>query len=162
MGAHGAPEGANPEGAIPDGATPRQSGEGWELFAHQADLGVRGFGPDLATAFANAARALTAAITDLARVVPRESVTIRCAAPDAEILLVDWLNALIYEMATRKMIFGDFRVRIEDGRLEAEALGEALDPARHAPAVEPKGATFTALSVVHEGGRWRAQCVIDV
>ena len=115
----------------------RQAGQGWELFEHDADVGVRGFGPDPAAAFANAARALTAGVTDPTLVRPRESVHITCAAPDLEILLVDWLNALIWEMATRRMLFGDFRVRITDGRLEAEALGEPVDPARHAPAVEP-------------------------
>lgn len=144
-------------------ATPRQRGDGWELFAHDADVGVRGFGPDPATAFANAARALTAIVTDPALVRPRRAVRITCSAPDLEILLLDWLNALIWEMATRDMLFGDFAVRITDGTLEAEARGEPIDRARHAPAVEPKGATFTALRVAREAdGRWVAQCVIDV
>jgi len=35
---------------------------GWELFPHDADIGVRSRGATLAEAFANAARAMTAAI----------------------------------------------------------------------------------------------------
>jgi tRNA nucleotidyltransferase (CCA-adding enzyme) len=34
---------------------------------------------------------------------------------------------------------------------------------RHQPAVEVKGATYTALKVARdEQGRWVAQCVVDV
>jgi SHS2 domain-containing protein len=37
-----------------------------------------------------------------------------------------------------------------------------VDRARHAPAVEAKGATFTELRVAERKGGWIAQCVIDV
>ena len=86
-----------------------------------------------------------------------------CEAPDAELLLADWLNALVYEMATRKMLFGRFRVQIDGTRLTAEAWGEQTDVARHHPAVEVKGATYTTLRVAQqEDGMWIAQTVVDV
>jgi tRNA nucleotidyltransferase (CCA-adding enzyme) len=136
---------------------------GWELFPHDADIGVRGCGRSAAAAFENAARAMTAAIVDPTAVKPRNRVSIACEAPDLELLLVDWLSALVYEMATRRMVFGEFSVRIDDGRLVAEARGEPIDWMRHAPAVEVKGATMTALKVaLGEDGVWTAQCVIDV
>lgn len=135
----------------------------WELFPHGADVGVRGHGETEAVAFENAARALTAVLVDPGEVRSRETVRIVCEAPDRETLLVDWLNALVYEMATRGMVFGDFAVRLDDGRLEAEARGEPVDQVRHAPAVEIKGATYTALKVAREAdGLWTAECVIDV
>jgi len=135
----------------------------WEHFEHGADIGVRGLGRTPAEAFEQAALALTAVLTDPERVRPREAVPVRCEAPDLELLLVDWLNALVYEMATRRMLFGRFAVRIEDGRLEATARGEPVAPARHAPAVEVKGATYTALAVRRRAdGCWLAQCVVDV
>ncbi len=141
----------------------RREGWGYELFAHGADVGVRGFGASPAEAFAAAALALTAAVTDPARVEPREPVEIHCEAEDVEMLLHDWLNAVIYYMATLGMLFGRFDVRLEDHRLEATAWGEPVDPARHQPAVEPKAATLTELKVAEEpSGRWLAQCVVDV
>ena len=148
-------------------ATPRRPAfeldNSWEHFPHDADIGVRGYGPDVATAFENAARAMTAVMLDPAEVRSNQMVRITCEAPDQEFLLVDWLNALIFEMSTRKMIFGEFNVSLENGRLEAEAKGEAIDVERHAPAVEIKGATFTELKVTQiEDGRWLTQCVIDV
>jgi tRNA nucleotidyltransferase (CCA-adding enzyme) len=135
----------------------------WELFPHDADIGVRGYGPSEAVAFENAALAMTASMLDPAEVKTRETVRIVCEAPDQGILLVDWLNALVYEMATRGMVFGDFSVNLWDGQLEAEARGEQIDLSRHAPAVEVKGATYTELKVAcGDDGIWTAQCVIDV
>lgn len=49
------------------------------------------------TALEGAALAVTAVMTDLAEVIPTQPVTMACDAPDDELLLVDWLNALVYE-----------------------------------------------------------------
>jgi len=53
-------------------------------------------------------------------------------------------------------------VRIDGTRLHAEARGEPVEAARHQPAVEAKGATYTALRVAREGDEWLAQTVVDV
>ena len=126
-------------------------------------MGVRGVGATRAEAFEQAALALTSIITDLADVVAREPITIQCEAPDDELLFVDWLNAIVYEMATRQMLFSRYEVQIENRQLTARAWGETLDRSRHQPAVEVKGATYTALRVAQEAdGRWIAQTVVDV
>jgi SHS2 domain-containing protein len=134
----------------------------WEHFAHEADMGVRGVGGTLAQAFEQAALAMTAVIADPATIAPTTAVEIHCEAPDNELLFVDWLNALVYEMATRKMLFGRFEVKLDGLRLTARAWGEPADVARHQPAVEIKGATYTALRVAQENGQWVAQTVVDV
>ncbi len=135
----------------------------WEHFHHEADIGVRGIGPTPGEAFEQAALALTAVITDPESVIPAKEVPIACEAPDLELLLADWLNALVYEMATRAMLFSRFDVRLEAGGLKAVAWGEAVARERHQPAVEIKGATYTELYVGQEtDGGWRAQCVVDV
>jgi len=134
-----------------------------EHFPHGADVGLRGIGATPGQAFEQAALAMTAVITDPASVAATEAVDIRCHAPDIELLLVDWLNALIYETATLKLLFSRFEVHIKDHHLTARAWGERLDVSRHRPAVEVKGATFTALRVAQEpSGDWSAQCVVDV
>jgi len=135
----------------------------WQHFAHGADIGVRGCGATPAAAFGQAATALTAVVTDPSRVRCVESVRIHCSAPDLELLFYEWLNSLVFHMATRRLLLADFRVHIAGTELEAEARGEPVDVARHEPAVEVKGATFTELAVRRESdGRWCAQCVIDV
>jgi SHS2 domain-containing protein len=135
---------------------------GWEHFDHVADVGVRGTGATKAEAFEQAARALTALVTDPDKVRAIEAIDMRCEAPDDELLLAQWLNTLIYEMATRGMVFGRFSVVFDNGSLSARALGERVDRARHRPAVEPKGATLTELRVARDGRRWVAQTVVDV
>ena len=135
----------------------------WEHFPHGADIGVRGIGASKEEAFEQAALALTAVLTDPHTVVPNQAVEVSCEAPDDEMLLVDWLNGLIYEMATRQMLFSRFAVHIVGASLQATAWGEAIDVSRHQPAVEVKGATYTALLVKQDAnGAWLAQCVVDV
>ena len=134
----------------------------WEHFSHGADIGVRGFGETKETAFEQAALATVAVTTDLQTVEPREVVGIECEAPDEELLLVDWLNGLVYEMSSRRMLFSRFAVRFDGGRLRGQAWGEPIDPARHEMVVEIKGATYTALHVGHAKGLWVAQTVLDV
>jgi hypothetical protein len=61
-------------------------------------------------------------------VTPQWPLSIHCTAADADGLLYEWVNAPVYEMATR-----------------------------HQPAVEVKGATGTDLRVGSGDGRWTAQ-----
>ncbi|HXQ41095.1 MAG TPA: archease [Candidatus Udaeobacter sp.] len=145
------------------GESSHANGLGAERFAHGSDVGIRGVGPSREAAFEQAALALTGIVTGPARVRPERAISVECEAPDDGLLLVDWLNALIYRMATDKMLFGRFAVSIDDHRLKARAWGEPVDRTRHHPAVEPKGATYTALEVApNKAGLWVAQCVIDV
>jgi len=145
-----------------NGVVERISPTRWEHFPHDADVGVRGRGATLAEAFEQAAVALTAIVTD-AKIAEKNSAEVSCEAPDVELLLVDWLNAIIYEMAVRNMIFGRFKVTLSDTSLQGAMWGETVDQAKHSPACEPKGATYTALRVAQEAdGTWSAACVVDV
>lgn len=124
---------------------------------------MRGFGSTLAQAFEQTALALAAAVVDPRTVRATETAEIRCEAPDPELLLVDWLNGIIYEMATQHLCFARFSVDTDGVRLVGRAAGEPFDPKRHEAGVEPKGATYTALRVAREAdGTWLAQCVVDV
>ncbi len=135
----------------------------WEHFDHMADIGVRGIGATPAEAFAQAALALTAVVTDPSRVDCTERVEIELKHDgDLELLLVDFLNAIVYEMAVRSMLFGKFEVSIGPTWLRASLWGEKVDRVKHQPAVEVKGATYTELKAAEENGLWVAQCVLDV
>jgi SHS2 domain-containing protein len=135
----------------------------WEHFPHDADMGVRGYGETKEEAFEEAAAALLALTTELSDVDPAEPTAISCTAPDDEQLLVEWLDALVFEIATGHRVFSRFEVRIDGGKLQGAAWGERRDPERHTAGVEVKGATFTELRVaLGADGRWVAQCVVDV
>ena len=135
----------------------------WEHFGHGADIGVRGIADTEHEAFEQAAMALTAVITNPELVRQSESVQINCEAPDHELLFAEWLNTIIYEMATRGMLFSKFKLNLEKQTLKATITGEPVNIKRHSPAVEIKGATYTSLKVSQDQtGKWVAQCVVDV
>ena len=136
--------------------------KGWEHFEHRADIGIRGFGESPAEAFEQCALAMMAIVTDLSLIDTRDVVEISCEESDPELLLVDWLNAVIFEMATHKMLFGRFEVSIKDGSLKGHVWGEPIDVERHHPAVEVKGATYTELALYERAHQWIAQCIVDV
>jgi SHS2 domain-containing protein len=135
----------------------------WEHYSHPSDVGIRGIGPTREEAFAQAAMAMTAVIADLDRIEPKEPVGIVCREDDGELLFFAWLNALLYEMATRGMLFGRFEVQPIAGGLKATAWGEKVSRDKHDPAVEVKAATYGDLKVTRDAdGNWIAQCIVDV
>jgi SHS2 domain-containing protein len=151
------------EGAVAVANAARDRAVYWEHFPHGADVGIRGVGRTTAEAFAQAAAALTSAVCDLDSVAPLSVSEIACRAPSVELLFVDWINAIVFAMATEHKVFREFDVRIDGADLSARVMGEPVDPVRHQPAVEVKGATHTLLRVEElPDGRWVAQCVIDV
>ena len=112
-------------------------------------MGIRGFGRTKQEAFEQAALALTAIITDLKTIEVKEQIEFVCEAQiEDELLLVEWLNALLYEMATRQMLFG---------RFEWVGRGRIMN------FIEVKAATYCDLKVkCDENQGWSAQCIVDV
>ncbi len=135
----------------------------WEHFDHPSDIGLRGIGATPAAAFEQAALALTAVGVEPGRVAPSSPVRIVCESSALDLLLVDWLSAVLLEMGRRQMLFSKFDVRLDHLCLEATAWGEPANALRHEPSVEVKGITFNELSVRQEAsGEWIAECVVDV
>ena len=135
----------------------------WEHYPHQADVGVRGIGATKAEAFEQASLALTAVVADLETIEPSEPFEITCKADDDEMLLVEWLSRLVYEMSTRRMLFSRIDIFVGEKELRARIWGEPIDPEKHKPAVEVKAVTYYDLAVTQMAdGSWKAQCVVDV
>jgi len=68
---------------------------GSEHFAHDADVGVRGWGTTPSQACEQAAVGLARVVTE-AHVAEWDRIDVRCEAPDIDLLFVEWLNAIIY------------------------------------------------------------------
>jgi protein archease len=134
----------------------------YETFEHEADIGIRGFGNSLEQAFENAAVALYSVMVNVGKIAPAEKKVIAVSATDRELLLVEWLNALLALSDIEHLVFSKFEVMIKDTSLTGIAWGEPLDRVRHEAHVEVKGATYHMLSVQEKEGRYRAQCVVDV
>lgn len=140
----------------------------WELFSHDADMGIRGIGASFEEAFEQAGLALTGVLIDPTQIKTDTLIHISCAAQNIDTLFYDWINELIYEMAYNHLIFGRFEVKImqdHQGQMSliGKAWGETIDPEKHQLAVEIKGATFTELKAEqNESGECVVQCIVDV
>ncbi len=135
----------------------------WEHYPHPADMGIRGFGATRDEAFIQAALAMTAVVAPLKRIEPAEVVDAVCEEDDDEMLFWFWLNAVLYEMGTRNMLFSRFEIQPFDGGLKARLWGQEVNVKRHKPAVEVKAVTYADLKVEQKrDGQWIAQCIVDV
>jgi SHS2 domain-containing protein len=136
---------------------------GFCTFEHQADIGIRGFGPTLEEAFAQVALALFhLMVDDLQRVEMHKKIVVEAQGYDRESLLVVWLNTLISQADIHQMIFSSFNVSIQGLKVQAEILGEKYSVPKHGRGVEVKGATMTEVAVYKQREIWTAQCVVDV
>lgn len=134
----------------------------YETFEHEADIGIRGVGSSIEEAFEGAAMAMYSVMVNIEAIKPQEQKKVTASAPDRELLLVEWLNALLSLSDVERMVFSKFEVNIEGTMLTGTAWGEKLDQTRHEPNVEVKGATYHMLNVHKDGDSFVAQCVVDV
>jgi SHS2 domain-containing protein len=136
---------------------------GFELTEHTADVGIHAFGPTREVVFEQAALAMASLICDPATVRPRDDVPVVLTADNDELLLVSWLNELLFLTETRRLVWAAFGVReVEGGRLWARARGEKQDPKRHEVRAQVKAATYHGLELQRSDGCWEARVVLDV
>jgi len=128
----------------------------YEIIEHTADTGLIAYGNTLAEAFANAAYGMFSIIAGLDDVREVESRTVTVDEDDAESLLFEWLNSLIYIFDVETIILKRFDItEMEDNRLRAICYGETYDPSRHELKTEIKSATYHMLEVDREHNRVR-------
>ncbi len=131
-----------------------------------SDLTFVAKGESLEDVFASAAEALlSATIESLDTVQPRSVRTLELLDRHPDLLLLRFLNELIYLRDADGLLLLVRRVEFELGeelRLRAELTGEPYDPERHAPVGEPKAATPHGLALLHGPEGWTATVTIDV
>jgi SHS2 domain-containing protein len=137
--------------------------QGYELVDHTADVGVRAWAPSREGVFEEAAKAAFSLICDPLTIDQTETHELRLDAEDRELLLVAWLNELIYVSEAKRMLFVDFElVELDDTHLVARVTGEQLDPSRHAICGGVKAATLHELSLTEGPSGWEAFVILDV
>ena len=135
----------------------------YRTFDHTADIGIEGEAGTAPELFAEMARGLfSILLADGTVVEPRESDTIELSGDEVELLLLDWLDELLYRFEVHRRVYCDFEVELSDFGVRAVARGEQLDPLRHALQHEVKAITYHELEVRQEGGRWTARVIVDI
>jgi SHS2 domain-containing protein len=124
-------------------------------------MGLVAYGKSLAEAFANAAYGLFSLIVEPNKVKEKESRKVTVQAQDAEGLLFNWINELIYIFEVERLLFKSFNITEFTGQsLEATCWGEKYDPSRHQLKTGVKSATYHMLKV--DGEKNRVQVIFDV
>ena len=85
--------------------------------------------------------------------------------PDLELLLVRFLNELVYLRDAEDLLLHAERIEIARGdgaRLRGELAGERIDRNRHDLATDVKAATAHGLSVAQTSEGWTASATLDV
>jgi SHS2 domain-containing protein len=131
-----------------------------------SDLAFEAAGASLADVFQAAGEALLAATVEHPEAVaPRVVRSLHLTDTDRELLLLRFLNELIYLRDAEGLVLRPTRVACRDEptlELTAALAGEPLDRARHGAASEVKAATAHALSLAQVGNAWRASVTLDV
>jgi SHS2 domain-containing protein len=138
----------------------------YQFFDHTGDVGVALTGRTLDELFASAALAFADTMTPLSGIDPRRPEELDVAAPELDLLLVDFLSELLYRFDTRAWLTREAQVEVRecDGgwQLLGTLIGERLDPARHPMKILIKAVTYHGLHVTNVDGTWRANVVFDI
>ncbi|HVT15452.1 MAG TPA: archease [Thermoanaerobaculia bacterium] len=137
---------------------------------HTADIAVEIIAATREELFAEALGAFTDIISERGKVEERLARDFALAGPHLDLLLVDWLDELVYAFEVEELLFRRADVRLTEltggggGRLAfaARAWGETLDPRRHPIKVLIKGVTYHALDITETAAGLRAQVIFDI
>ncbi len=135
----------------------------YELVDHTADVGVKAYGKTLSEAFENAAKGMFDIITDSSEIENIGQYNIELEAPDLEQLLVDWLSELLFLNSAKNVVFGFFKVELDDkkNKLSAKVFGEKFDISKHKAGAEIKAVTYHMLEVKKKKP-FRVQVLFDI
>jgi len=132
-----------------------------------SDLSFVARGDTPEEALAAAAEALLAAtVEDPASVRDELSRCVELAAGDLDLLLLRFLNELVYLRDAEDLLLRARHVRVADlpegPHIHAELVGERWCSGRHIPGAEVKAATVHGLALRPVNGRWEARATLDV
>ncbi len=105
----------------------------YEIFGTTADVGVTSHGSTLPEAFEAQAHGMFDVMAELDRVQAKEEFTVEADGADDELLLVAFLNELLFLFDAKRVLLKEFHItETGGGKLKAVVRGEAidLDPAR--------------------------------
>lgn len=129
---------------------------------HTADIGIKAAGNSLGELFQNAAHGMFSLLADTSNIQSKKDVTVDVTAKNKEELLIVFLNEILYQYETRKIVFNKCSIfYISDARAVALCKGEKIN-ASHSILREIKAATYHNLKLQRNGRIWEAQIIFDV
>ena len=135
----------------------------FEIIDHTADIGIIAYGADIRQLFVNAAVALSSLMVELEDVKEDVQRDLDLSAEDDEVLIVEWLNELIYIFDVEHIVFRKFEIEdFTSSQIKASCFGEKLNPGRHELKREIKAATYHTLKISEDNGGYKVQVIFDI
>ena len=121
----------------------------YELIDHTADVAIKAYGKTLSDTFENAAKGMFDIITDNSEIENVGQYDIELEATNLEQLLVDWLSELLFLNSANNLVFGFFKVNMDEkkNKLLATVFGEKFNISKHKAGAEIKAVTYHMLEV---------------
>ncbi len=141
----------------------RHTAKGYEFFDHTADIGIRAYGKTLDELFVHAAQGFTELIAEDSVLKSRQNRTIRLIADGVELLLLNWLQELLFWFSTDRFLPVAYEWQeVTTTHLGGVVRGDTFDPARHIQGREVKAITRHGLDVAQRNGVWHAEVIVDI
>lgn len=135
----------------------------FELLEHPADIGFRAQAPTLARLFEECARALQFLVFDPFETDHNVQIQLDAEGGDAESLLVNWLNELLYHVDSQHLAFDSFEIGSFDGtRIECVGRGGRRDRTRYPDKLLVKAVTYHQLRIAKSGDLLSADVYVDI
>ncbi len=142
---------------------PETTQSGWREVEHTADAGIEAWGPDLASFLGAAAEGFIELLVDPDTVRRRRVHQLEVSEPDAETLLVSWLEEILLALEIDRLAPAAVEVSgAEEWSASGFLHGETLDESRHDIRTVVKAVTYHGLDVRREDGLLRARVIVDI
>ena len=132
-----------------------------EELEHTADVRIRVRAGTLEGLFSEAARALMLVMYGrLGKGNLTRAISVR--GHDLESLMHAFLSELLFITEVDGLVFSGAEVRIHEGALEGEVIGEPFSMEAHNVGRGVKGISYSGLSIVHDQGSYILDVIFDV
>ena len=136
---------------------------GYRILSHTADTGIEATADSLATLIEEVMRAMFGLVASLDSGAAERWIDFSVEAATAEDLLVDTLSELLYRSEVDDLVFCDYRVRVDEGRFNADVeAGGVPTPAVESEGPPIKAVTYHGLVAEQRDGGWFARVYFDV
>ncbi|MFO7545781.1 MAG: archease [Trueperaceae bacterium] len=137
-----------------------------ESFSHTGDVGFALSADDLDDLFDAAREALLQVLVATPPEHGDDERTVELTAPGLDVLLVRWLEEILYLHATEALLAASAGPRVQhrdDGwHLAARVRLAPMAPDAHGSWREVKAVTYHGLEVTRDEAGWHARVVLDV
>lgn len=131
----------------------------YQFLEHTGDIKLKAWGQNPENLFQNITLGMLEILKPEIKKGEMKKRKIEVRAENLELLLVDFLNELLYQMDINQEAYQDFKFKIFDNKkIEAELSGKPLKSF----GLEIKAATYNELKIQKKDNLWQGEIVFDI